>query len=166
MYFLRWHLSGLRLFASHSFGPSMLKRSLVWCRERRQPESGWPMTTCQVGRQRLPLFLLIYLPVFSFLGLSAGRSTALRGSLSKKYFPGCLPQYQLHPSLLSPGASILSRFSYCPTLCYPMGGNLPGSSVHGIVQARKLEWVAMPSCRVSSQPRDQTCISYIFCIGR
>ena len=150
MYFLRWHLSGLRLFASHSFGPSMLKRSLVWCRERRQPESGWPMTTCQVGRQRLPLFLLIYLPVFSFLGLSAGRSTALRGSLSKKYFPGCLPQYQLHPSLLSPGASILSRFSYCPTLCYPMGGNLPGSSVHGIFQARKLEWVAMPSCGVSS----------------
>ena len=166
MYFLCWHLSGLRLFASHSFGPSMLKRSLVWCRERRQPESGWPMTTCQVGRQRLPLFLLIYLPVFSFLGLSAGRSTALRGSLSKKYFPGCLPQYQLHPSLLSPGASILSRFSYCPTLCYPMGGNLPGSSVHGIFQARKLEWVAMPSCRVSSQPRDQTCISYVFCIGR
>ena len=152
--------------ASHSFGPSMLKRSLVWCRERRQPESGWPMTTCQVGRQRLPLFLLIYLPVSSFLGLSAGRSTALTGSLSKKYFPGCLPQYQLRPSLLSPGACILSRFSYCPTLCYPLGGKLPGCSVHGIFQARKLEWVAMLSCRGSSQPRDQTCISYIFCIGR
>ena len=33
----------------------------------------------------------------------------------------------------------------CPTLCNPMDGNLPGSSVHGILQARALEWVAMPS---------------------
>ena len=41
----------------------------------------------------------------------------------------------------------------CPTLCDPMDRSLPGSSVHGIVQARILEWVAMPSCRGSSQPR-------------
>ena len=32
----------------------------------------------------------------------------------------------------------------------------PGSSVHGILQARRLEWVAMPFSRGSSQPRDQT----------
>ena len=32
--------------------------------------------------------------------------------------------------------------------------------------ARKLEWVAMPSSRGSSQPRDQTCVPYVFCIGR
>ena len=32
----------------------------------------------------------------------------------------------------------------CPTLCDPMGRNLPGSSGHGILQARILEWVAMP----------------------
>ena len=32
----------------------------------------------------------------------------------------------------------------CPTLCDPMDCNLPGSSVHGILQARILEWVAMP----------------------
>ena len=43
---------------------------------------------------------------------------------------------------------------------------LPGSSVRGILQARVLEWVAMPSSRASSQPRDQTCITYICCIGR
>ena len=43
-----------------------------------------------------------------------------------------------------------------PTLCDPMGCSLPGSSVHGILQARKLEWAAMPSFRGSSQPRDQT----------
>ena len=38
---------------------------------------------------------------------------------------------------------------------------LPGSSVHGILQARILEWVAMPSSRSSSQPRDQTQVSCI-----
>ena len=53
----------------------------------------------------------------------------------------------------------------CPTLCNPMDCSLPGSSVHGILQARILEWVAVSSCRRSSQPRDGTCVSYI-CIGR
>ena len=46
----------------------------------------------------------------------------------------------------------------CPTLCHP-----PGSSVCGILQARILEWVAMPFSRGSSRPRDRTRIS---CIGR
>ena len=41
----------------------------------------------------------------------------------------------------------------------------PGSSVHGISQARILEWVAISSSRGSSQPRDQTCISYSSCIA-
>ena len=40
----------------------------------------------------------------------------------------------------------------CPTLCDPMDYSPPGSSVHGILQARLLEWVAMPSSRRSSQP--------------
>ena len=38
----------------------------------------------------------------------------------------------------------------CPTLCDPMDYSLPGSSVHGILQARILEWVAMSSSRGSS----------------
>ena len=41
-------------------------------------------------------------------------------------------------------------------LCDPMGCSLPGSSVHGILQERKLEWAAMPFFRGSSQPRDRT----------
>ena len=52
------------------------------------------------------------------------------------------------------------------TLCNPMDGSPPGSSVHEILQARILEWIAMLSFRGSSQPRDRTCVSYIFCIGR
>ena len=44
-------------------------------------------------------------------------------------------------------------------LCSPMNCSPPGSSVHGIFQARILEWVAMPSSRGFSQPRDQTQVS-------
>ena len=44
----------------------------------------------------------------------------------------------------------------CPTLWDPVDCSLLGSSVHGILQVRILEWVAMPSSRGSSRPRDQT----------
>ena len=47
----------------------------------------------------------------------------------------------------------------CPTLCDPMDCSQPDSTVQGILQARILEWVAMPSSRGSSWPRDSTCIS-------
>ena len=51
----------------------------------------------------------------------------------------------------------------CLTLCDPMDGSLPGSSVHGLFQARILEWVAISFCRGSSWPRGQTWVS---CINR
>ena len=49
----------------------------------------------------------------------------------------------------------------CPTLCDSMECSPPGSSVHGILQARILEWVAMPFSRGSSRPRDHTQVSCI-----
>ena len=49
----------------------------------------------------------------------------------------------------------------CPTSCDPMDCSLPGSSVHGILQARMLEWVAIPFSRGSSWPRDWTWISCV-----
>ena len=51
----------------------------------------------------------------------------------------------------------------CPTLFDPIDYSLPGSFVHGISQARILEWVAIPLSRGSSRHRDQTHVS---CIGR
>ena len=51
-----------------------------------------------------------------------------------------------------------------PTLCDSINCSPPASFVHGILQARILEWVAMPSSRGSSQPRDQTWVSCI--VGR
>ena len=48
-----------------------------------------------------------------------------------------------------------------PTLCDLMVCSLPDSSVHGILQARILEWVSVPSSRGSSQPRDRTQVYHI-----
>ena len=50
----------------------------------------------------------------------------------------------------------------CLTLCDPMDYSPPGSSVHGILQARIVEQVAMPSSRGSYHPRDQTQVSHIW----
>ena len=49
--------------------------------------------------------------------------------------------------------------------CDPMDCSPPGSSVHGIFQARILEQVAISSFRGLSQPRDRSCVSCVFCIG-
>ena len=49
----------------------------------------------------------------------------------------------------------------CPTLCDPIDCSLPGSSVHGFLQARILEWVAIPFSRGSTWPRDWTWVSCI-----
>ena len=48
-------------------------------------------------------------------------------------------------------------------LCKPMDCSPPGSSTHWILQARTLEWDAMPSSGESSQPRDRTLISWVAC---
>ena len=61
--------------------------------------------------------------------------------------------------------SILYCYMYClvtqscPSLWQPCKCSLPGSSVHGISQAKLLEWVAISFSRGSSQPRDQTWVS-------
>ena len=54
----------------------------------------------------------------------------------------------------------------CLTLCDPMDCSPPGSSAHGILQAGILEWVAMPSSKGSSRPRDPIHVSQVHCLGR
>ena len=56
------------------------------------------------------------------------------------------------------GSEVAQSF---PTLIDPMDCSPPGSSVHGIFQARVLEWVAIPFSRASSRLRDQTQVSHI-----
>ena len=64
---------------------------------------------------------------------------------------------------LGAGAKFLQS---CPTLCDTMDHSPPGTSVHGILQAKILAWVAMPFSRGPSQPRDRTRISYVSRFGR
>ena len=59
------------------------------------------------------------------------------------------------------GLRSAQSFLWVPTLCDPVDRSPPGSSVHGTLQARILEWVPMPSYGGSSQPRDRTRVSCI-----
>ena len=74
----------------------------------------------------------------------------------------------IKPSLFYNGHMCMCAKSLqsCPTLFDLMDCSLPGSSVRGIIQARILEWVVMPSSRGSSWPKSWTRISHISCIGR
>ena len=79
-------------------------------------------------------------------------------------------QAALHGAPASPLCCVLCMWVLSPSsriqLCDPMACSQPGSSVHGILQARILGWVAMPSSRGSSWPRDRTHISLSLHIGR
>ena len=68
--------------------------------------------------------------------------------------------------LVGPAAVAAKSLQSCPTLCNPRDCGPQGSSVHGILQARILEWVAMPSSRGSSRPRNRTHVSCISWVGR
>ena len=61
--------------------------------------------------------------------------------------------------------SVFMHAQSCPTLCDLMDCSLPGYSVCGILQARILKWVVVPSSRGSFWPRDPTHIPYISCIS-
>ena len=81
-----------------------------------------------------------------------------------------LLNYNSRSSILYVAENVIFQLCLCVlplqlylTLCDPMNYGPPGSSVHGILQARTLEWLAMPSSRGSSQLRNQTHVS---CIGR
>ena len=67
---------------------------------------------------------------------------------------------------ISPGGMRAKLLQLCLTLWDPMDCSPPGSSVHGILQTRILKWVAMPTSRESSQPRDARQVSYVSCIGK
>ena len=97
--------------------------------------------------------------------LMSGVYIACMKVLVRTYSQGIIPvafsvSYACVCLCLHTSKSVLCLLSRsCPTLCYNMGCSPPGSSVHGILQARILEWVAMPSSTGSLQPRDQTQVS-------
>ena len=86
------------------------------------------------------------------------------GVLPEPGFKPRSPVFQADPlpseSLVCMHAKLLQSF---PTL---WDQTMPGFSVHRVLQARILEWIALLSSRGSSRLRDRNCVSYISCIGR
>ena len=76
-----------------------------------------------------------------------------------------MPEVSAFVSLMKDTAFCLVAQS-CPTLCNPMDCSPPGSSVHGIFQARILKQSAISFSRGLSWPRDQTWVFWVSCIGR
>ena len=88
----------------------------------------------------------------------------VKGDRSGKSATLCFGEAQLSGGITVPSVYVPSRFRHLQ-LCDPMDCSPPGSSVHGILQARTLEWVARPSSRGPSQPRDRTRVSCVSCLG-
>ena len=98
-------------------------------------------------------------PFFSFFFSSSDSIFSFSFSLLSK-------SDQRHMNRQAESMHVWVRAQSCPALCNPMDYSPPGSSIHGIFQARILKWVAISSSRRSSQPKDWTHISYVSCIGR
>ena len=110
---------------------------------------GFFNTKCHQGSPRKPFL------INNFLSLILSHSYGITNSNIH-----CASFY----TFLSIHSHVCACAQPCLTLCNPLGCSLPGSSIHGIFQARILEWVAMPSFRGSSWRRDWTHISCVSCI--
>ena len=112
-------------------------------------------------------------PLFTFyLGGNWESSEISQDQLTPELNPGTFPNYNMLVSRIGSYLWVASEICCClvclvaklsQTLCDPVDCSLPGSSVHGISQARILEWVAISFSSWSSKCRDQTSVS---CIGR
>ena len=117
----------------------------------------------------------VSLPYFQFLPFCHHSPSYLTSDFSVLYLtPSHLPSYHKSPNSSKSVGKLFSLFHHkasqhrvsevvlsYPTLCDPMDCSPPGSSVHGILQARIPEWVAISFSRGSSRPRDQTQVSRI-----
>ena len=113
---------------------------------------GWPTRTTLLPLQHVPCHLLSFLLSYSIFSHNSSNPNMLCNLLT------CFAVYWKFPH---PCACMLDCFSSRPTLCDPMDLSPPGSSVHGILQARIPEWVAMPSCRGPSWP----CVFFFSCVS-
>ena len=86
---------------------------------------------------------------------------AEKPGLTGKDFPEAILEVRLAQKTGYPSLNSKVKVLITPTLCDPVNFSLPGSSVHGILQARILEWVGTSFSRGFSWPRDRTQLSHI-----
>ena len=157
-----------KLFWCHWVESRLL--SLFW--PQQQLPSPWPFCSNREPEHWNIVTLNRIFLDYSFSALKCmsdlGKSKAELETLSKYFSPSFVSTYVFIYHLSTPvhvypyihvGTSFLLVTQSCPTLCNLMDCNPPGSSVHGILQARILEWIAIPFFRGSSWPRDWTQVS-------
>ena len=141
-------------------------RVCIWKRTCQSLSCVWLFVTPLTSAHQAPLSM-----EFSKKEYWSGLPFPSPGDLSNPGFKPGSPALQAEPLPSEPPGKPTHTHTHththsevvqsCPTLCDPMDCSLPGSSIHGIFQARVLEWVVMPSSRTSSQPRDQAQVSHI-----
>ena len=115
---------------------------------RRSALGWWPWLHWEEARQGL----LLVLPVSTFCPDFTLCSASLRPPSALNHSPPCLSKPNSEKDFMKTLYCCCLGVESCPTLGDPMDWSPPGPSVHGILQARILEWVAMPSSRGSSNP--------------
>ena len=133
----------------------------------RSLESSWPQIALLIKKQRIQKFYKgLILSLTALLDFEHEYVHAHKHIYPGLYNLKVYYSYEAICSILNPCFSsnqLKPLPPSCPTLCNPMDCSLPGTSVHGISQARTriLEWVAISFSRGCSHPRDQTCASHI-----
>ena len=122
----------------------LLYFTLLHCAGAAFPEDSEPISISHGNCEYPPLSHS--LPLWALVPVSTGKAHTL--NISQKRLVSHLNLCGWH------AWGRAKSLQSCPTLCDPMDCSPPGSSVHGILQASTLEWVAMPSSRGSSPPRE------------
>ena len=99
-------------------------------------------------------------PSRHFLVLTSLHKAPLQSLREARLLPSCI---QFGTWLVVPRLPVipLAKSLQSGLFCNPIDCSPPGSSVHGILQARIQKWVAISSSRGSSRPGDRTCVSYL-----
>ena len=154
--------------------------------EQRSPTVFWP-TTVQISLRPLAIILSKPKPLPFIIGDSITRTHAAyfcpylandvlnlvltslsetNVKFSENFWAPIDVTLQSHSGRIHFMCMCANLLRSCPSLCNPMDCSLPGSSAHGILQARILEWVAISSSRDSSWPIEWNCVSPVSCNGR
>ena len=98
---------------------------------------------------------------YSAIKKNAFESVLMRWMKLEPIIQGEVSQKENHQYSILMDESESEVYQLCPKLCNPMDCSPPGSSIHGILQARVLEWGAITFSRGSAWPRDQTQVPHI-----
>ena len=154
------HSPGTLQDAASSRGSWLPPAGTVSEEEKQHPEQKLQALCDLTSKPRHPLCCIVLIRTRSPSPHSRGGDDAACGdqrwvsrAISQVAHYRCIdygPCVSLRSKIFRPRLEKCVCAKSCPALCNPMGYSPPGSSLHGILQARILEWVAMPSSRGSS----------------